>query len=257
MKKILLPAIFCIFSSILFAQQGKDGSPTITTKVEVNEYTYLTANAFAGNTTITVASSTLNTHGRFAGNLAAGDLIMIIQMQGATISGKIDATYGNVGLPDDSSWGAITSYNNCGNYEFAEVNSVPSGTSIKLDCPLQYNYTDTGKVQIVRVPRYGSLTINSGGTIACDPWDSTLGGIVAIEVQNNTVINSGGAINADTMGFRGGRYNGEDSIGWGVAWFSSTSSVLGKEKGEGISGYEWSYKKYGGKECDGAPGNGG
>ena len=132
-----------------------------------------------------------------------------------------------------------------------------SGTTIKLDCPLQYTYIDTGKVQIVRVPRYKSLTINNGGTITCDPWDSAIGGIVAIEVENNTVINSGGSINVDSAGFRAGQYHGQDSIGWGVGWYSSTFESLGKEKGEGIGGYEWKYTQYGGKEGCGAPGNGG
>ncbi len=97
--KNLLSVLFCLVSVCLFAQRGKDGSPTITTTVEVNEYTYLTANATAGNTTITVAGSTLNAHNRFSANLAPGDLIMIIQMQGATLDGQIYAPDGNVGIP--------------------------------------------------------------------------------------------------------------------------------------------------------------
>ncbi len=256
MKKIFI-AFCCIISTVVFAQQGKNGSATITTTVEVNEYTYLTANEAAGATTITVASSTLNSHSRFSGNLAAGDLIMIIQLQGATLNGSINPGNRDIGQPKDSTWGAINNYNNCGNYEFAEVSAVPSGTTITLDCPLQYSYTDTGKVEIVRVPRYASLTINSGGTISCDPWDSTIGGIIAIEVQGNTIINSGGAINATGMGFRGGQYNGEDSIGWGVGDVAEGLQAYGKEKGEGVGGYEWKYKKLGGKEGMGAPGNGG
>jgi len=244
-------------STTLFAQRGRDGSPVISTTLSVNEYTSLTANAAAGSNVITVAASSLNAHGRFSGPLAAGDLIMVIQMQGAALNGHIDIAFGNVGLPDDSSWGNITNYNNCGNYEFAEVDSVPSGTTIKLDCGLQHSYTDTGIVQIVRVPRYNTLTINNGGKITCDPWDSATGGIIAIEVENNTVINAGGSINADSAGFRGGKYNGEDSIGWGVSWYSSTFQSLGKQKGEGIGGFGWKYKQYGGKEGMGAPGNAG
>lgn len=257
MRRNLFFFTFCIISTVLFAQRGRDGNLTVSTTVEVNEYTYLTADAPAGSTTITVNNSSLNTHGRFSGNLAPGDLIMIIQMQGATLNGSINPLVPDVGQPKDSTWGAIVNYNNCGNYEFAEVNAVPSGTTITLDCPLQYSYTDTGKVQIVRVPRYNSLTINNGGTITCDQWDSAIGGIIAIEVENNTVINSGGYINADSAGFRGGRYNGEDSVGWGVGDVASRFQQYGKEKGEGIGGYEWRYTQYGGKEAMGAPGNGG
>ena len=257
MRKKIFFAIFCILSASLFAQRGRDGNLTVAATVSVNEYTNLTANAPAGSTVITVGNSSLNTHGRFLGNLAVGDLIMIIQMQGATLKGSINPLVPDVGQPKDSTWGAITNYNNCGNYEFAEVNAVPSGTTIKLDCPLQYSYIDTGRVQIVRVPRYASLTINNGGTITCDPWDSAIGGIIAVEVENNTIINSGGAINADSTGFRGGRYNGQDSVGWGVGDVASRFQSYGKEKGEGIGGYEWKYLQYGGKEGMGAPGNGG
>lgn len=256
MRKSILLTFFCLVFAVLFAQRGKNGNLTVTSTVKINEYTYLTANAPAGSSVITVANSALNLNNRFTANLAPGDLIMLIQMQGATLNGMINPS-NHLGLPKDSSWGNIISYNNCGNYEFAEVSAVPSATSIKLDCPLQYSYTDTGKVQIVRVPRYNNLTINSGGTITCDSWDSAIGGIVAIEVENNTIINSGGAINADSAGFRGGVYNTEDSIGWGIGDFASRLQTYGKEKGEGIGGYEWSYAKYGGKEGMGAPGNGG
>ncbi len=259
MKKKILLAFFCIVSVTLFAQQGKDGNPAIASSVVVNEYTRLTANAPVGSTTITVAASTLNAHGRFAGNLAAGDLIMIIQLQGATINGGLDPFHTTWGTPNDSSWGKVLNYNNCGNYEFAEVNAVPSGTTIKLDCPLRFSYVDTAKVEVVRVPRYGSLTVNNGGNITCDAWDSALGGIIAIEVQNNTVINAGGAISASGLGFRGGSaYNNlNGSSAYGVLNWATTDVTYGKDKGEGIAGFEWSYDKYRGRYCEGAPGNAG
>jgi len=54
----------------------------------------------------------LNTNARFAGNLVAGELVMIIQMQGATL---------NTASATSSTWGAITSYNNTGLFEYDEV----------------------------------------------------------------------------------------------------------------------------------------
>src|ERR1039458_5685249 len=86
---LILIFIFPLFwrGTEVIAQRGKNGAPTVSTNTVVNEYTTLTANAVSGATTITVASSTLNAHGRFSGNLAPGDLIMIIQIQGATIAG--------------------------------------------------------------------------------------------------------------------------------------------------------------------------
>jgi hypothetical protein len=81
-----------LFSLILFAalhghaQRGKDGSHTVTSlNALVNSYTVLNANASAGQTLITVASNTM-VGGFFQGVLTPGDLIMIIQMQGAILN---------------------------------------------------------------------------------------------------------------------------------------------------------------------------
>src|SRR5687767_2205305 len=120
------------FSS--FSQLGKDGPRTVSAaNTIVNEYTTLTANAAATNTSITVAASGLNANGRFTAALAPGDLIMIIQIQGVSIIGTLNGT---IGSPNDTTWGKITNYGNCGRYEFAQVLSVPNGTTINLDCGL-------------------------------------------------------------------------------------------------------------------------
>ncbi|MGZ6416820.1 MAG: hypothetical protein ACXVDW_21750, partial [Bacteroidia bacterium] len=162
----------CVVSSLSFAQRGIDGNKTINAAgTIVNEYTTLTADATAGvTTTISVAASSLNANGRFGAgnNLTAGDLIMIIQMQGpsssTTSSVEFPAGSGQYyGFPNDKTWGQITSYNNCGNYEFCEVSAVPNATSITVDCSLKNSYTAAGRVQVIRVPRYNTLTITGTG----------------------------------------------------------------------------------------------
>jgi len=249
---------FLFFSVVAFAQKGKSGFLTVSSTIKVNEYTSLTVDASAGNTAITVANSGLNTNNRFSASLSAGDLIMIIQMQGATINGIPDPGNPNISLPNDSSWGAVLNYNNCGNYEFREVASVPNGTTINLSCALANNYTAAGKVQIVRIPRYGTLTINNGGTIACDPWDSVSGGIIAIEDSGNTIINTGGQINASFNGFRGGALLNSNNIQTGITYFASDKPrINGAYKGESIAGYQNDYNPFGGGVCRGAPANGG
>src|SRR5207248_3177305 len=94
---------FCLLFSMLlsffaFAQMGKDGVKTISATSSINEYTTLSADAFSGSTSISVANSSLNANGLFSSSLAAGDLILIIQIQGASII-----------YPDDSTYGGITS----------------------------------------------------------------------------------------------------------------------------------------------------
>ena len=151
--------VFSFFSSVKnsFAGFGMHGAKTVnTSNVILNEFTTLNANVTAGASSITVASSTLNANSRFTGNLSAGELVMIIQMQGATInSTDVNA----------STWGNITAYNNAGRYEFGQVASVPNSTTINLTYPLLNSYTQTGKVQIVRVPRYTTFTLNSAAPL--------------------------------------------------------------------------------------------
>lgn len=254
MKRICLITVLLLSPFIIFAQRGKDGAKTVSTANNVvNEYTALTANATAGSTTLTVAASSLNANSRFTGPLAAGDLVMVIQMQGAAILGTLS---GNIATPYDSTWGQITNYNNCGRNELAEVLAVPNATTITLRCGLQNNYTSAGKVQVVRVPRYTTLTINSPGVITCDAWNGTTGGVCAIEVLGNTLINAGASISATGKGFRGGALL-ENNAGYGVDNIGATLDTYGAEKGESIAGYQADYDPFGGKYCKGAPGNGG
>lgn len=259
MKQIYsLPLFFLLVCVTAYGQRGKNGSLTVSSSIKVNEYTALTADATAGNTSIKVANSALNTNGRFKKNLAPGDLIMIIQMQGATINGAPDKNNNQISTPNDSTWGAILNYNNCGNNEIREVLSVPDNTTINLTCPLVNNYTAAGKVQLVRIPRYTQLTINNGGEITCDAWDSISGGIIAIEVFGNTIINSGGQINAYAAGFRGGALINSNAIQSNISYVASNqSNEYGASKGEGIAGNGTDYNQYGGSVCMGAPANGG
>lgn len=256
-KKILfLPLVFVFFLENGFAQRGKEGNITISTANKiVNEYAILTADANAGNNSITVDNNGLNANNRFTAVLSPGDLIMIVQVQGASIFANtfVDGNGVTFGLPKDSSWGEILNYNNCGNYEWSEVLSVTGTNTIQLNCALQNNYTAAGKVQIVRIPRYSALTVNNAASIVCDPWNGTKGGIVAIEVDGASVIN--GSIAATGRGFRGGAIDNQASFGSNDV--ASTSSVIGAEKGEGIAGYQNDYNIVGGRYCKGAPANGG
>lgn len=225
------------------ANPGKDGSKTIASaSVILNEFTALTSSAAVGATTISVASSSLNANGRFSSSLSAGDLILIIQMQGASITTTDISTYGNV-----------SSYNSCGNYEYAKVASVPNSTSIKLANGLLKSYTSSGKVQVVRVPRYTDLTINSGASITTDAWDGTVGGIVAVEVVNNVLLN--GSINVSGKGFRGGNIEQNSYLPGNVTTRRSIDASNGAEKGEGIAGPASGLNN--GPYGRGAPANGG
>ena len=242
--RTLLFMAFYLNSIVLFAQMGKNGALTTSTTSILNDYTPLTANATAGTNLLNVVSSVLNT--RIATPLAAGDLIFIIQMQGASMT-----------TPDDSTYGSLINYNNCGNFEFAEVASVPSSTQINTACQLKNNYTASGRTQVVRVPRLTTLTVGSGGSMTCPAWDGSTGGVLILEVQNGITINSGGTINATGKGFRAGQNAGDNNTDWGIQNYVWPANNFGAEKGEGIGGSQTDYDGMSGRFSKGAPLNGG
>ncbi len=230
------------------AGTGMHGTKTVTAvNTILNEFTTLTANVSIGATQINVASNTINANGRFSGSLETGALIMIIQMQGATM---------NTASATSSTWGAVTALNNAGKYEFAEVASVEAGPKINLTAALKNSYTSAGKTQIVRVPRYTTLTVDTGASITTDDWNGATGGLISVEVNGTTTIN--GMINVVGKGFRGGAVEQNSTCCPGNrAKYASTSSNDGSEKGEGIGGTQTTYNGLGGKYGRGAPANGG
>jgi gliding motility-associated-like protein len=271
--------------TMLYSQRGKDGDYTVTAlNTNVNSFTYLTADAASGATVITV-NSTAMSGGAFSSNLAQGDLILIIQMQGATMD--IDATPtvswgGNYTVPNSWItgstawntqpwlWGQVTNYNNCGKYEQVEVRSV-SGANITLNCALQNSYTSSGHVQVVRVPRFNNLTLNSSTSILPTAWNGNSGGIAAIEVNGNLTFNSSSKISASGAGFRGGSTTSPttqvgspgtcsahtNGTGNGSTQVGSSASTEGGRKGEGIGGYTTEYTAQYSGYGRGAPANGG
>jgi len=249
----ILVLSFTYASHSIYAQKGKNGNKSIgVTNTIVNEYTALTQDANAGATTIYVTNSGLNSNSRFPAILAAGDLLMIIQMKGATTTSYES---GGFGYPLDATWGAISSYGSCGFHEFVQVKNVPNLSSIEIDCGLKHSYTTAGKTQVIRVPRYLTLLINAGGVLTCESWNGATGGVVSVEVQGNTIMHSGGSIWVTGKGFRGGQLD-NDFFWGGYAW-AALNSIEGAEKGEGILGYQSEYNSIGGRYCRGAAANAG
>jgi len=280
----LLLAIILLSPFITFSQRGKDLNYTVTSSnTVVNSYTYLLSNAVSGTSTLNVNSNAL-TGGAFSGNLAAGDLLMIIQMQGATMDIDVTPTVdwgGNYTKPvaylwdfnwaqsnvKVAEWGKVTSYNNSGKFEQVEVLSVSGTNTITLSCPLQNSYTSAGHVQVVRVPRFNDLTVNTGTTIVPTAWNGSIGGVVAVEVNGNLILNNNSKITASAKGFRGGAadhsgFTGSCTLhpngdGNGGSQIGSSAPGEGGRKGEGIGGYTTEYLAVYSSYGSGSPANGG
>ncbi|MCU0439968.1 MAG: Ig-like domain-containing protein [Raineya sp.] len=237
-SKYFLNIFFLFISFHTSAQFGKDGNRTIaTTNTIVNQYTTLQTDVTAGATQIVVTDVTQLSNPTPIGR---GDLILIIQMQGATITNTNDFTYGT-----------ISNYNGAGNYEYAYVTGT-IGNTIQLSCTLAQGYRVAGRTQIVRVPQYQTLTISAGASVTASAWNGTRGGIVAIYAQN---IVLDGSINVSNLGFRGGVL--ENTSANNQANFVSTNANAGGEKGESIAGFQTEYNALGGRFGRGAPANGG
>ncbi|MBK8254220.1 MAG: hypothetical protein IPK82_16325 [Polyangiaceae bacterium] len=227
------------------AVAGQDGAVTVTAANTIlNQYAVLAADAAVGATSLSVTNiSDLNS--ATFGPLGAGDMIMVVQMQGATIDVTNTAQYGNV-----------TALGNAGRYELVGVTSV-QGNTINLDTScagLKFGYTAAGRTQVVRVPQVTTLTVNAAASITAPAWDGQRGGVVAVLAQSTATLN--GAIDVSARGFRGGAAdNNSANPGANITLFRSADSLDGGEKGEGIAGYQAAYTN--GRYGRGAPANAG
>jgi len=208
----------------------------------VNGYAVLAADAALGASALSVTNAAdLAVSG--LGALAAGDLLVVYQAQGATM----DTT-------DTLAYGSVAELRNAGGYEVVGVQSV-SGNNITLTCALKRAYTTAGKTQVVRVPQYDALTVPNATSIVAPAWDGVRGGIVAIHA---TTLTLDGAIDVSARGFRGGVVeNQSGTVGNNVPLYRTNTASQGAEKGEGISGSATEYATLFGRYGRGAPTNGG
>lgn len=260
MLRYSLILIGFLFISNLQAQRASDGNYTATGVNEVlNTYTYLTSNAVAGSSVLNVNNNAL-TGGVFGGTgLQQGDLVMIVQMYGATVDINFfpafsgwgpytwPQSYFDIGVgANPETFGQVLAYSGSGRFERAEVLSTSGTGQITLTCGLTYTYSANDNVQVVRIPRFDNLTVNGGASIVPTLWNGTTGGIVALEVDGTLTLNAGGSISATGYGYRGGELDNDFTPGIastspGDRFLGSPSGFEGSEKGESIFGYHTEY----------------
>nr|WP_294858418.1 gliding motility-associated C-terminal domain-containing protein [uncultured Fluviicola sp.] len=241
--RFALSIVLFLSTCFAFGQPGKNGAVTITAlNTVVNCYSPVTNNVTAGSNSVTVNNSGGNNC-----NWECGDMVMIYQAQGATI---------NTGNAD--TYGAVTAYNSSGLYEFNYV-SAYSGNTVTLQNPLANSYQAAGRIQLIKVPSYTTLTVNAGASIVPMIWQDggafRRGGVVAIHCMGTITVN--GMIQANSAGFRpGATEQNTSTAGAGIVTaYVSASSNDGAEKGESIAGFGIEYPT--GAYNRGAPANGG
>jgi len=153
---------------------GRDGDLSISfgvTQYTDNVRTGIVSTAFAGQTLLPVFS---------AAGFVAGDKILIHQTTGHPPTG------------DDA-----------GQWEIRTVLETNSSNLILAEA-LMNNYHDGGswQAQVIRIPQYRNLQIQSGGTLTANGWDGDTGGILAFFCS--AVCQVDGMIDMTDRGFRGG-----------------------------------------------------
>ncbi|MEZ5344750.1 MAG: hypothetical protein R2681_04250 [Pyrinomonadaceae bacterium] len=217
------------------AVPGKDGPQTISGVV--NTYYPSPTTATASGTSIPVGS--VSNIGSSLTPIAAGDLLLIIQVQDALINSSNNSNYGG-----GNGTGRGFTSGNAGFYEYAvATNSVGTGGgTIITQQSLSRTYQSAAATssrgrrtyQVVRIPQYSAATIS--GTLNAASWDGTSGGIVAFDVAG-TLNMGGGTINASGRGFRGGLgITLTGGSGSNTDYRGNSTNGTGGSKGEGIAG---------------------
>ena len=172
--------------SLDLGDESDGGLTVIAPNTIINDYSYFSSSETSGATTVTLNDAT---------SFFPDDDILIIQMQKS----------GGLGV--------------VGRYEYSTILSK-LGNDITLSAPLSQDYGSglfdqigATVTQIVRIPQYSDVTINSGASITAPGWNGYFGGIVIFRATGT--LNTTGFINVSGKGFRGGDCNGCGNNAWG------------------------------------------
>ncbi|HUA16584.1 MAG TPA: C25 family cysteine peptidase [Verrucomicrobiae bacterium] len=214
----------------------------------LNTYYPGTANVAAGATSIPVGTPT-----GAGGAIANGSLLLVIQMQDASINTSNSVAYGN-----GYTGSGFTTINNAGNYEFVKATGPVSGGSVPITGAgsgggLVFGYTAAADsatkgqstYQVVLVPQYLSATL---GAVTASAWNGSTGGVLALDIAGQ--LNLGGtSVSVDGLGFRGGAgmqltggagNNTDYRVAAPATYTGAAEAGADAPKGEGVAGTpEW------------------
>ncbi len=222
------------------ATPGKDGGGPVSGVV--NTYFSSVTSIASGSTSIIVGPGV-----GASTPITFGDLLLIIQVQGANVQGDNTNLYGD-NSPSAPANGYLNSAElTAGLYEYAVASSnlpIGGGTLNLLSGTFNgYTHRDNtsgssqgqSRYQVIRVPQYSSISLSAN--LVPLAWNGKAGGVIALDVAG--VLNFNGfVINASGSGFRGG--GGRQLLGapggTGTDYLNVASLNFHGNKGEGIAG---------------------
>jgi uncharacterized repeat protein (TIGR01451 family) len=223
---------------------GKDGSPTIANNPDTYYPSIATQTLAVGATSISVDAATVGGTTTTPTSIVKGDLLLVIQMQGADIDFTNSDSYGD-GVAGGGASGNLSNNFTAGTYEYVVANNptavTTSGGNITLATPLVNSYANADatasasarRFQVIRVPQYGNLTL--GGNLAATPWNGRTGGVLVLDVAGQTNF-SGNTLDASGAGFRGGAGRTLATVTDVTGYRTTTASNNNAQKGEGTAG---------------------
>jgi hypothetical protein len=239
MNKLYFVVAVCMCSfQIAFSQTCPTGSTSLNTF----------PNTFypAGQSSVTVGSKAIALKAVPSGYgttpISAGDLLLVIQIQGAQIQNSNSNAYGSNGTGGS---GYLSNANMmAGNMEYViATNSVPltggplylkNGT-VNAYQASAYGTNGQYTYEVVRVPLYYDLYLTA--TIAAPSWNGTVGGLVVLYAVDRLNF-QGQTVTASGAGFRGGggrKLSGANGLS-NSDYMTTRSSNANGSKGEGIAG---------------------
>ncbi len=251
----------------------------------LNTYYPGTASVAAGAKSIPVGTPT-----GAGAPIANGSLLLVIQMQDASINDSNSVAYGN-GYTGEG----FTQLNSAGNYEFVTATAAVSAGAV----PIAGAGSSGGLVsayhasawsatagqstyQVIVVPQYTTVSFNATTPPTALAWNGSTGGVLVIDASSTVTMN-GAVVSVDGMGFRGGAglqlsggtgANSDYLHAAPAAYAGALVAGTDAPKGEGISGtplwvesgtsylqtntgYPSGTTNVDGSSARGAPGNGG
>lgn len=237
--KLLAVLLYISVSDKAAAQNCPANVPVTISSNPNTYYPGLDNTLTAGTTSITLGAASSGTT-----PVSTGDLLLLIQMQGAEINSVNTNSYG-----DGVSGGASNGYLNntgllAGNMEYVvATNTVPlTGGTLTLLNSTTHTYKNANfgthgqyRYQVIKIGLYHSLTLS--GTLTAQPWNGTTGGVIVISVTNQLNFN-GQTITAAGAGFRGGggRQLSGGTGGLRTDLVTMSTSNFNGSKGEGLAG---------------------
>lgn len=238
-------SVVSIVQPLVCATPGRDGTPGAALTGVVNAYysPAATGTLAAGATSVTLGAAAA---GGAQTAIAVGDLLLIMQMQDATINSTNTSSYGD-GAAGDPATGS-TALGSSGLFEFVTATSaIPvTGGTVQFQSTgsgngLLNSYVQTAVTlaqpqqtfQVIRVPQYLAASLSS--TLAPLAWNGKTGGVLALDVSSQLTL--AGTVSADALGFRagGGRILG-GGAGANNDYVTLATNAANASKGEGIAG---------------------